>query len=125
MLTRAKPMQTLADLLGAAPSPDQPAKPVPAHSVRALARDLLQSADYRQTLFDRLKLGTLAPAIELAIWHYAYGKPVDHVKIEEVNKPLESLSDEQLETHLRKLSDLVRRIREVQPIYPDSGESVH
>jgi len=124
-------MDTLADLLGAAPTPEEPAKPAPTtRSARTLAREILTSQEYRQTLFDRLKLGILPPAIEVAIWHYAYGKPVEHVKFEEVAPPLEAQTEEQLQAKLdicEKLVQKIRRAKAVKDYTSDStsGDSVH
>lgn len=47
--------------------------------VREIANRLVDDAEYRDALRQRMINGT-AGAIELLIWHYAYGKPVDRVE---------------------------------------------
>lgn len=49
--------------------------------VAAIARALVDNATYRRQFTRRLQLGKLAPQVETMIWHYAYGKPVDHVEV--------------------------------------------
>lgn len=49
--------------------------------VAAVARELLDDADYRQMFKTRLKAGDLAPAVESMLWHYAYGKPPDSLHV--------------------------------------------
>ena len=68
--------------------------------VRECARELVGNADYRRNLADRLKRGRCAPPMEITLWHYAYGKPKDTVKLEGelgVRQDLSRLTDEQLE----------------------------
>jgi hypothetical protein len=36
--------------------------------------------EYRQSLAKRLKAGRLSPAMECMLWHYAKGKPREHVE---------------------------------------------
>lgn len=43
-------------------------------------RALLESAQYREYLRDRILFKTLPPAIEVLIYHYAFGKPVERVE---------------------------------------------
>ena len=52
-----------------------------AKDAKALCRDLLSSAKYQQGFRRRLEAGTLAPALETLIWHYAQGKPAETVDV--------------------------------------------
>lgn len=60
--------------------------------VRTIARDLLSDPDYVDNLKGRLKTGELKPQVEVALWHYAHGKPAETVKLEDHR----SWTDEQL-----------------------------
>lgn len=35
----------------------------------------MRSSEYRQTLIDRARLGTLPPELEVLLFYYLYGKP--------------------------------------------------
>lgn len=45
------------------------------------ARGIVESADYRAALQAKVRAGTLAPAVESMLWHYAYGKPKESIEI--------------------------------------------
>ena len=48
---------------------------------KALCRDLLSSEKYQRGFERRLEAGTLPPALETLIWHYAQGKPAETVDV--------------------------------------------
>lgn len=48
--------------------------------VETFARDLLGSVEYREGVKQRLLAGELAPPLEILLYHYAYGKPVDRLE---------------------------------------------
>lgn len=48
--------------------------------VRDLAKHLVENTEYRRRLETRLLKGTLPPALEAMLWHYAHGKPKDFVE---------------------------------------------
>jgi hypothetical protein len=48
---------------------------------RKFAHGLVASPGYRKSLKQRLDGGTLAPALEAMLHHYAYGKPPDRVEL--------------------------------------------
>ena len=50
--------------------------------VREIATRLVEDGEYRSSLRMRLVSGTLAPAVESMLWHYAYGKPKETHVIE-------------------------------------------
>ena len=49
---------------------------------RAACAAIVDDPDYRQKLTARAKAGTLPPGIEVMLWHYAKGKPPDHVSVD-------------------------------------------
>jgi hypothetical protein len=49
--------------------------------VRLVAQKLVGESGYLDKVRARLHAGRLAPAVELALWHFAYGRPVDKVEI--------------------------------------------
>ena len=73
---------------------------------------ILRDPTYRQNLIVRARAGTLAPAVEIALWHYAYGKPAERL---EVGGPgafgveHENLTDRQLGDRIRLLAEIVEQ----------------
>jgi hypothetical protein len=49
--------------------------------IRAFAESVVGSEAYRKNLQARLSAGTLAPALEAMLYHYAYGKPPERVEL--------------------------------------------
>ena len=67
-------------------APGNPGRPKGAQNkttreVRDIARRLVDAPAYRKSLMARLQAGKLAPAMETLLWHYARGKPSDHVEV--------------------------------------------
>lgn len=48
---------------------------------RKFAHGLVSSAAYRKEIKARLMAGSLAPALEAMLFHYAYGKPPDKLEV--------------------------------------------
>lgn len=63
---------------------------------QAFARGLLTSEDYRNQLKLRIKNGTLQPAVEVMLWHYAYGKPTENININQAEQQFESMTTDEL-----------------------------
>lgn len=61
------------------------------HQAQTFARNLLQSETYRENLEERIKDKTLQPGVEIMLWHYAFGKPVEQVQLT-VTQGVEDLS---------------------------------
>lgn len=62
--------------------------------IRAAARALIEDPQYVAALKQRLIAGT-APTIELALYYYAYGKPVDRIEIvKPIVQEIHRLADE-------------------------------
>lgn len=49
--------------------------------VRALCEGLLKDPAYKAGLVKRLQTGEIAPHVEILLWHYAYGKPTEHIEV--------------------------------------------
>ncbi len=50
-------------------------------AVTAIAIKLVEDREYRRQFALRFKAGELAPPLEAMVWHYAYGKPTEHMEI--------------------------------------------
>ena len=48
--------------------------------VRAACVAIVDDPQYRKKLLARARAGTLLPAVECMLWHYAKGKPKDQVE---------------------------------------------
>ncbi len=70
---------------------------------KAFARQLVYDPTYLQNLQADLKERKVEASLEAMLWHYAYGKPKEHV---ELNWKLEKLTDNELV----QLEGLVKRI---------------
>lgn len=51
-------------------------------AARRFALQIVGSEEYRQSIWTRLREGTLSPAVETALLAYAYGKPVARQEID-------------------------------------------
>lgn len=77
---------------------------------RIAALRLLESVDYVESLKARVKAGTLAPAIEKMLWHYAYGRPVERI---ELSVPgVKSFMDMSSEELAARAEEIAARIKE-------------
>ena len=48
---------------------------------KAVCAAILDDPTYRTNLTARARAGTLAPAVEAMLWHYAFGKPRDSLDV--------------------------------------------
>jgi hypothetical protein len=65
-------------------SPGRP-KGVPnkaTQEIKALAQRLLKDREYRKLFRARLRDGELSPGVEAMLYHYAFGKPADTLKLD-------------------------------------------
>jgi hypothetical protein len=93
-----------------------------ADNVRDFCRGVLASREYRQSVLDRVVLGTLAPAIETRFYDYAYGKPVERVEFKDTSDPLDDVTAEQLEERAARLYEAAQQLRRESS---EREESVH
>lgn len=52
---------------------------------KAACAAIVDDPIYRSMLLKRAQLGRLAPAVEAMLWHYAKGKPKEHVEVSGVD----------------------------------------
>ena len=122
-------LQSLAEFLGTVDpaKPEEPAQPLQPLSAKFTARDfcrgILNSAEYRQSLRDRIVLGELPAQIECMIWDRAAGKVIEKIEIKDTTDPLDDYSAEQLEEHGLRLLELARQLRTNDEVHqPQSDE---
>jgi protein-disulfide isomerase-like protein with CxxC motif len=65
-------------------------------AARQLAARLLDDPAYLENLGMRLRAGILAPALEVLLYHYRYGKPVEQIEVSQSLADLRGLTDEEL-----------------------------
>lgn len=78
-------------------------------AARDLCRTIISSPQYRRSLVTRIVLGELPPALEVRLWDYAYGKPVERVAVDMNNGEVPSL-----ETLQARAAALALAIQEAQ-----------
>lgn len=123
-----KRTETLAEYLGVV-DPRTPSTP-PASAVdlstlsaKKFFQFVVRSPEYRQSILNRIVLGELPAAVEVTILHYAHGKPVERVEVEDVTpKHAEDWSEEQLENRAMVLLEYARRLRMAKAEQPSSDE---
>lgn len=73
---------------------------------REKAKTILEDPAYNASLLSRARSGTLPHAVEVLLWHYAYGKPIEKIELtdETENIDLTQFSLDQL----RERADSVR-----------------
>ena len=77
---------------------------------RAVCAAILDDRTYRTNLTARARAGTLAPAVEAMLWHYAFGKPKDSLDV--TVGPAGDLSELSTEDLLHRPDRLRERLRE-------------
>ena len=74
--------------------------------IRAFCRSVVESAEYRQKLYDDAVARRLSPAVEMMLWDRAFGAVPKEVRIDDVQT---------LDTE-----DLLRRMRAIAAAMPDA-----
>jgi hypothetical protein len=112
-------MKTLAQALGLEPetkttesSAQQPKSDPSKLSAKAIAKAIIRSPEYLESIRRRILADSLPPAVEVLLHHIADGKPVDRVEVKNTSASLADLSTIELEAKLKELSDIARRLRE-------------
>ena len=82
-----------------------------------VARQFVESAEYQAELLARSLAGDLPPQIEVMLWHYAFGKPVEQIEVNNTyselkDKSLDEIADEaqQLATRLAAATEQRRKL---------------
>lgn len=55
-----------------------------AKQAEKIAQKLLTSPNYIAGLKERLEAGKCQPGVEVAVWHYAFGKPPDTIETKQI-----------------------------------------
>lgn len=80
--------------------------------MQEMARGILESEEYRESIIRRIKNDDLAPAVEVALMHYGYGKPVDKLVLKDDRSKLGNTAiDVDAEVLATELADLGRKAR--------------
>jgi len=76
---------------------------------KTFCQEVLRSEEYRNSVKTRARSGTLPPQVEVLLWHYAYGKPVEHVALTTAaNTDLSELTTEQLAERANFIASVLR-----------------
>ena len=78
------------------------------NEARSFALEIVRSPEYRASLLQRVKSGTLAANIEAMLWAYAYGKPAERLEITNPG-PTAALAELSL-AELAERADLISRV---------------
>lgn len=105
--------RNLAEALGiknpleqAAPEP----QPVGDLDGRSFARMVLNSTQYRESIMRRILFDELPAAVETKLMDYAWGRPTEHLEINDQRNNLENLSTAELEQRALFLASLARQL---------------
>lgn len=80
---------------------------------QSFARSITGSSIYRANLQDRAEKGILPPAVEIMLWHFAYGKPIEQVQVT-VSDDLSSLTPEQLAQKAQFALAALEKVKELE-----------
>jgi len=86
--------------------------PVGDLDARSLARMVLNSTQYRESLMRRILFDELPPAVETKLMDYAWGRPTERIEITDNTNRFAGMTSEQLEQHALFLATLARQLCE-------------
>ena len=78
------------------------------HEAQRFARSIIESPAYRKSLEERAANGGLPAAVEVALWHYAYGKPPETIIVNPTEE-LETLSTATLSHRAKSILDRIEK----------------
>lgn len=87
---------------------------------RSFCQRLLADPTYRTNLAIRLREGTLPPAVETMIWHYANGKPAETINLRDKTPDSPDKG-----TRVERLQALLVKAQQLDEAERGSGENVH
>lgn len=132
-MNQATKLQSLAQFLGVsqevpADDHDEQDLAVAQLTVQDFCRGVLASREYRQSVLDRIVLGTLPSAVELRMYDYAHGKPVEHFEVRDKSDFLD-LEPKQVQQRLERVQHMLQILQESRDAEdsdpPAKGMSVH
>lgn len=88
------------------------------NDVAQWARKVLKNPEYRSRVEQQAIAGTLPTQVEVLLYHYAFGKPVDRVEVKVSQERLEDLSLDQLEAQLQEQLRIVEEARALKAAIP-------
>ena len=89
------------------------------HDAQRFCREIVSSDIYRKGLKERADKGDLAPALEAMLWAYAYGKPVEQVRMTiETEEDLSELSIEELEARTLEMQEMLKEAKDLEQAIP-------
>jgi len=74
-----------------------------------LAAKIVDSPEYFASLQHRAHTGTLPPGIEILLWYYRFGKPVNKVEVNHSESRHADLPPEELAERARELADKISK----------------
>lgn len=112
------------ELAGTDVSDDAP----PRHKLTAktFSKGILESPEYRDSLFRRITNDTLPSAVECRILDHVFGKPVEHVEMRERLIAPENLTEEYVTQKLLRVQRILgllqsTRTNDEEPVTPSPG----
>lgn len=109
--------QSLADFLGAMPTPSahEPGErfvDLAACSPKQFCKQILESVEFRQYLLNSITLGSIPPAVVLRLMDVAWGKPTERLEVTDTTNRFEGADPAALEARAMELATLARQLRE-------------
>ena len=81
----------------------------PSRSARAACRGIVEDPEYRTKLLEAARKRKLSPPVEVMLWAYAYGRPVEKV---EITQMAVTMTDTEIQA---RLAELLQRLGQDAP----------
>jgi len=76
------------------------------NKARRIAARILEDELYLTNLIRRARVGVLAPAMEMMLWYYLFGKPVEKIQVSTTDDSLIDLTDAELSARTKELHEI-------------------
>lgn len=80
------------------------------NKARRIAAKILEDKVYLTNLIRRARAGVLAPAMEMMLWYYLFGKPLEKVSVSVSKSDLYDLTDSELALRTKELNDIAVQV---------------